>query len=319
MWTLESWRQSWLLLLALLCSFMWWSTRAHAAFIPQSSLTELTWLVEAATPRQDQVQVHPFLERWWKVTQSSRTTLSAEKLSECHRESDLQAPRQNALCNWSTSMPLVFWGKPPVWWSEGTDEVRSIFPDSSLLPQVGEVVISEVQWAGSRSSATAPSQDEWMELTNTTEKTFNLKGIKIGVALTAGRTAIVSADLWLGPYGTVVLGASQEPFTHLRFPLDWWHASFVVPNTESRLSLLLPTGELLDSVASGVWKAGANSSTGYRASAQRRWPLGTGQDWAQWTQCPEEPESWCHPSKQFSWKPGEYTTYSTPWQAGYWD
>lgn len=149
------------------------------------------------------------------------------------------------------------------------------------------VVISEIAWAGSSSSAS----DEWIELANVSDDVVDLSGWTLAGASSTGADLKLPGGSIVQPHSTYVISnyESAHANTALAVESDFVTASLSLPNTGFHLRLFDDAGALVD-VAGGTGApfAGRSGGTadaddGRYASMVRTTGLGDGalaQSWA---------------------------------------
>lgn len=149
------------------------------------------------------------------------------------------------------------------------------FPSSPNALQTGDVVINEINWAGSFNSS-----DEWLELRNTTGNSIDLSGWNID-GLGSGASAIVI------PSGKSISGNgfflisnfdATNTSSNLNISPDVVNSSISLANTSELLTLKTATsgGNVIDvaGTSSGSWFAGSSSAP--RKSMERNTIPGVG-------------------------------------------
>lgn len=137
--------------------------------------------------------------------------------------------------------------------NESTGMVTTATPQGIFtVAGFGEVIFSEIAWAGSSISAS----DEWIELRNISDKTFDLTGWKIENAAT-GRTDFEILGGMIAPDEFFLIGNNSA--THnfvtgesvLATEPDFIDSSLSLSNSEFMISLRDSGGNLIDSVGGG--------------------------------------------------------------------
>lgn len=133
-------------------------------------------------------------------------------------------------------------------------------PSPTAAP--GEVIISEVAWAGSSVS----SSDEWLELFNSSARSFNLAGWQLAGAGSSGSAITIPAGILApGGYFLVANNAENHAFSAgesvLNISPDFVAAAVSLSNSALQIQLLDSSSNLVDSAGSGgVPPAGSTSS-----------------------------------------------------------
>lgn len=175
------------------------------------------------------------------------------------------------------------------------------WPATSKPAQAGEVVITEVMWS---------SDGKWLELYNSSKNRFNLRGLSLIGAGSNGGTLLVNIDLFIEPYGYVVIGKSNGESSNLARNPDWITSSFFLSDTSAGLILRAQNGTELDRTPAGNWQVGKVILPSTEFSAQRQFAEKPGNDWGNWLACHDEQSS-CDFAKY--WK-DVTTSRGTPWQ-----
>ncbi len=130
----------------------------------------------------------------------------------------------------------------------------------------------------------------------------------------AGGTLLVNVDLFLEPYGLIIIGRRGGANTELARDPDWVTTELSLNNNGAQLVLRAQNGIELDRTPVGSWLAGKNdTATKIRASAQRRQLNLSGIDWNNWGDCAGELAQACLVRGHF-WRSGNRANLATPWQ-----
>jgi len=126
----------------------------------------------------------------------------------------------------------------------------------------GEVFISEVAWAGSSSS----SSDEWLELQNTTSKTFDLTHwVLAGAATSGGDLIISSGTLAAGGYFLIANNTATHSFSGgtsvLNIAPDVVSSSVSLSNSALQVILKDSAGTTIDTAGDGSVPLAGDSTT----------------------------------------------------------
>lgn len=251
----------------------------------------------------------PFLSAWWQT----QPGVLSEGLDDCHFGSSLWWPRQFEPCYSATQS--VFWERRGQTLPSDSHE-----PNTAAAPQPGDVMISEVNWAGSFRGNTNLASDEWIEISNITPEPLELQGSAIRGAKAGGGTLRLEQSVVIAPFGQVVISRLPTEESQLAHQADLVIAQLSLSNTEAALLLISPTGQQLDRTPSGPWQRGSNDlSPQLRTSAQRHFaaPL-LSSSWDGWFDCSDSTDTWCQELARRSHKPGTTATFSTPGQASPW-
>lgn len=244
----------------------------------------------------------PLLGTWWQV--------SSSVTSECHTAASLWWALEKKRC----TFPLRSG------YSELKNKLDSLTPPLAQTPEPGQVLITEVNWAGSFASVENLANDEWIEIMNLTPEALNLSGLLLDKATSGGGTLQFPSTLILPPYGLIVISRLAESSSRLLAQADWVTPSLSISNSEASLVLRKADGTVLDRTPTGVWKKGTNIlSPPQRASIQRRlispWP---GDSWLSWKTCPADDISGlCSQLSLQNLKPDSHL-FASPWQAPPW-
>lgn len=183
-------------------------------------------------------------------------------------------------------------------------------------PRVGELVVSELNWAGSYQNDQSVANDEWLELSNTSSTPLWLGEVQLEGILSTQQSYSLPNDAIMAPYSFWVLGRLSASGSALSRDPDWLEPQLRLPNDRAGIQVRLATGELLDSVPSGAWQHGRNDTLHHqRASAQRMVIDPPYSAWSSWSTASASGSathavalSWLDPIARTS-------TLATPWQA----
>jgi hypothetical protein len=149
--------------------------------------------------------------------------------------------------------------------------------------QEGDVVINEIMWMGSTSSAA----DEWIELRNTTSGPINLKNWVITNAQDTSTPDLVLPALTIPADGYLLISNydSTDPQSMLNVVPDLVTTTIEFVNTSEKLTLLDSTGKTIDQTPepSGNWVQGVNNSL--KQSMERNDIPESGLDSTNWHTC----------------------------------
>lgn len=247
----------------------------------------------------------PLISTWWTTPQ-----LSLSGATSCHTLANLFWPNH--------SEPCTFVGESG--FSELSSYTENIDADDFSLPKPQEVLISEVNWAGSFAGSENLANDEWIELMNLTPEPLRLSGTIITNAVSGGGNLVLPENLVLSPYGWVVIARLGPEVSRLTRSADWVAPQLSLSNSEASHIWKLPDGSVLDQTPTGSWKKGLNTlSPPQRASAQRRligpYP---GDSWLSWKTCPTDDATfWCRELSTQNLLPDSHL-FASPWQASPW-
>lgn len=166
----------------------------------------------------------------------------------------------------------------------------AVFPSSpvvsSLTPtilgiQPGDVVINEINWAGSN----AQSSDEWIELRNMTAASISLDGWTIeNLGSGTGSAAVVTIPpgKTISSYGLFIISRLTQSESRINVSSDLITSSISLSNAGEQLRLKTASGTLIDvaNPVSGSWLAG--STTVPRKSMERKLIPGDGSSGSNW-------------------------------------
>lgn len=163
------------------------------------------------------------------------------------------------------------------------------FGGEALLPVPANVIINEVMWMGSLSSATSGADDEWIELRNLSSTSVTLVGWSIVGAGSGASSLVLMGTIPGNGYFLISNFAPNDPLSALKddLVLDQSPApsiSFV--NTGEQLTLKNADGTTIDQtpIPPPAWAAGEDENTG-RKSMERDDPPGIGTDVSNWHTC----------------------------------
>ncbi len=156
----------------------------------------------------------------------------------------------------------------------------AVIPPPPFVPGPGDVVINEVMWAGSASSA----DDEWIELRNTTNESINLAGWKVD-GLGTGTATVVIPSGTLAPNSFFLISnfvATASAISDTITP-DYVTASVSLLNSGEQLTLKDAGDTVIDQTPTGAWASGENTSV--KKSMERNTVPGDGTLAASWHTC----------------------------------
>ncbi len=255
----------------------------------------------------------------YRISSGSQPTPTQTKpLADCLAMADLFFTQPSSRC-WQLPGQQRYW---PVRALTGQN-LFALYPNDTLTPlslppavkptQAGEVVISEVMWAGSFNGEQSVSNDEWLELANPTNQRFNLRGAKIEHAVMGGNTLLINVELVIEPYGYVVIGRLAGNKTQLARDADWVTSSLSLNNDQAELVLRAQNGVELDHTPAGSWQAGRNDAVLQKRAAAQRLHLNLpGDDWSNWSTCAIDSPA-CLAVTRF-WRSNLGQNQGTPWQ-----
>lgn len=200
------------------------------------------------------------------------------------------------------------------WWMGGNGTQHfSHIPVSS--PSPGQVIISELSWAGSFRSGESQTTDEWIEFTNLSPEPVSLQGTKLLGARSAGQILIIDSPVILAPYGTAVISRVTAENSQMKHPPAWVTSQLSLLNTQANIVWQLADGTELDRTPFGPWQVGKNTTgtAPLRATAQRHLhSVHHGGNWSSWFDCTQTEETFCQALSNRAWKSDTTTTVGTP-------
>ncbi len=182
------------------------------------------------------------------------------------------------------------------------------------VPEVEELLITEVMWMGSYNGTVSNANDEWIELFNNSSSTLNLEGVQIAGAGLQGEKLFIPADYLLPPFTFFIVGRYSVENSQLARTPDWVTSRLRISNSNCSIQLLSADEILLDELPSGKWQVGTNDTTNMiRASVQRTFFDLPGSDWSSWVDCSIQE---CIPGSDSQWKiQNPMRNFGTPWRA----
>lgn len=152
-------------------------------------------------------------------------------------------------------------------------------PTPTTIPagqNVGDVVINEIMWGG---SFIGTSNDEWIELRNTTSSTIDVSGWTIeNLGSGTPGTVTISSGKTVAAGGFFIIANNPEASSIMSItPSDI--KSLSISNSPSAEQLILRNGILtidIAGVSGGSWFAGTNRTPGPASSMERKTPPGDG-------------------------------------------
>ncbi len=188
-------------------------------------------------------------------------------------------------------------------------EQTALRPDSK-----GQIIISEVMWAGSYFNGQARDLDQWIEFQNISDEPLNLQGVKIRGIKAVGDYSFNLGEV-IPARGYFVLGSRARNNSSLSQAAHLV-TDFVLPLAGKQIQLISSQGDLLDQTPSGAWPAGYQDvSSRTRASMQRRWPSLPGDDPVSWGHCQrDEGVDRCTALTKDLWKGSPGENLATPFQ-----
>lgn len=185
--------------------------------------------------------------------------------------------------------------------------------DSVRAPEPGEVVISEVLWAGMFDEGRNYADDEWLELASTADVPLSLADVVIDGAAKNHASLQLPDSLEIPPRGMVIIG--RRPSVVTTRPYDWQTSLLSLSNTEGGLTLLRSDGTTLDALPAGGWPGGVNDVAGrVRASVQRRSLQEAGTNMENWAHCRDDRVSRCRYLYRYEYLRATENNWATPWQ-----
>lgn len=178
----------------------------------------------------------------------------------------------------------------------------------------GDITISEVSWAGSFYGDTHVATDQWLEVFNPTQTTWNLSGVRFTSLGIFSEELRVSSTVVIPPGGYVIVGRLSASETRLDRQADIKFSNLRVPKTLLGVKLLSSQGEVLDQLPDGEWQAGIlDSEQKITKTAQRVHPSLPGNQWSSWQHCDSLLEEKCMGENTREWKQKNTQNIGTPW------
>lgn len=155
----------------------------------------------------------------------------------------------------------------------------SLIPQNIYAAQLHDVIINEINWAGSPKS----TADEWLELKNLTTQTIDVSSWKLTGAATSGGTLTIPSGKTIAPgdFFLITNFAPTDTRSTLNVAADWQTSSLSLPNTNAHYSLLDSAGTTIDTADDGQGTPFAGSVTP-KTSMERNRSLGSGENQSSW-------------------------------------
>ncbi len=142
-------------------------------------------------------------------------------------------------------------------WGLSDEEVLGNTINSGTWSSTPAVVINEVMWMGSK----ADSDDEWIELKNTTGSAINLTGWKIeNVGKSSNPDLTLSGTIPANGYFLIAHKASNFSAIKDSITVDQIYSGISLNNDGEPLTLKNGTGTVIDQTPDGAWPAGNHGS-----------------------------------------------------------
>ena len=200
-------------------------------------------------------------------------------------------------------------------WFVQADDIQSVLSLQAQKPKSeGDVIISEVNWAGSFEGALLRKNDQWLELYNPTETLWNLAGVRFQRLGIFDEELKIQNTVLLPSHGYLIIGRQKDSFTFLEKNPNVYLSSLRVPETLSGARVLSFEGQELDRLPDGPWQAGFRDlEKQVFATAQRKHPSLPGGEWSSWGTCETEPVDRCSGEFVHGWKNQNEQNRGTPW------
>lgn len=234
---------------------------------------------------------------WWKVevpAQSGGWLIPPTSQTDfkCHGYQDLENENTavtKSSCRLEVGRTLAVESiKPPCWQHPQGIEALSIRNQRQIVSP-GEVVISEVMWAGSFEEGHSRAYDEWLELANTTSEYLLIDNLQLKNAAYFNRVLSFPPETAIAPYSFIVVSHYAAHNSQLSIEPDLVLSNLQLSNQRANLQLVTSDGQIIDQLPAGSWQAGLNdTSQKKRASAQRLFLNEPGNDWSNWQTCQRE-------------------------------
>lgn len=165
--------------------------------------------------------------------------------------SDGASALQNKICNfnlkvrgWQTDSDGT--------WCLGDEEILANSVTSGSWDSPGSVVINEIMWMGSKSN----SDDEWIELKNTTDSDINLENWKINGAGSGSDAITLFGIIPANDYFLISHYNSSSSAINDTISVNLVVPSISLNNSGEQLTLLTSSGTTIDQTPTGAWAAG---------------------------------------------------------------
>ncbi|MBI3495133.1 lamin tail domain-containing protein [Candidatus Berkelbacteria bacterium] len=154
-----------------------------------------------------------------------------------------------------------------------------LIPTIGLAFELRDVVINEINWAGSPKS----TADEWLELRNLTTQEIDLSGWKLVGAATSGGTLTIPSGKKIAAQDFFLITnfADTDTRSTLNVAADWQTSSLSLPNSNAKYVLLDNTNNQIDAADDGVGAPFAGSITP-KASMERNRSIASGETQSSW-------------------------------------
>jgi len=155
-------------------------------------------------------------------------------------------------------------------------------PTVQAADSTPEVVINEVMWMGSYEGTTAHTNDEWIELKNTTDVAIDISGWLLTNTATSGATLTVPAGSSVAAQSYFLISNydADNISSVLNIAPDWTTASVALSNTCGQIELLSDSLTTVDSMgckSDDTYFAGLNdTSANIRRSMERNTVIADG-------------------------------------------
>ena len=159
--------------------------------------------------------------------------------------------------------------------TNNTFTAASEFPTQApLTAPAGSVVINEIMWMGSNFEA-SPSTDEWIELKNMTDNTYNLTNWTL---IGAGNVDIKILSGTLPPNGYFLISKRASNSSVLNITPDYVSPNVQLDNSNLKIFLANSANDIVDVADDGVGLPlkGTNESNQAKRSMERKDPPGNG-------------------------------------------
>lgn len=144
-------------------------------------------------------------------------------------------------------------------WGYADEEVVGNTVSTGTWVASGDVVINEIMWMGSLGSE-HPSDDEWIELKNSTGNPIDLTGWKIDGAGSASDSITLSGTIPSNGFFLISHYSSDHSAINNSITIDQTISGISLNNSGEQLTLKTSTGSTIDQTPSGAWAAGENET-----------------------------------------------------------
>lgn len=275
--------------------------KAQAGFLPQArvQVESLTVTNDSQPPSATQSALpvlRSLTKKWWQL--DFEETLPGQVVADdpnlaCHWEADLDQQfdevhnLQSCQVSCQSGQLFVQSATPPSWLAaDATDLELLPIVNQASATQAGEILITEVMWAGSYQGSHSVASDEWIEFYNPTDRYWQLSDLQLFNAAYGDLPLDFPDQSFLPPYSYTVLGGESAARSQLKIPSDFYVPGLLLSNSQAGLQLRTKQGTVIDGLPAGQWQAGQNDAgLQQRASAQKIRPDLPTNQWTSWQTC----------------------------------